>query len=109
VSTTEQRKAMIAAFDAGDDVRAITIALQVCASMAREGNTSGAISIRNEVDMAHADAHRKAEHRKLRLEIAARLFAYDANATPGGSINAADLLIATNDATPVPKLPKADK
>jgi hypothetical protein len=94
---------MIAAFDAGDDVRAVTIALSIAATLARAGNTSGAMAIRSEVDRQHAEAHRQAEYRRLRLEIASRLFAYDASATPGGSISAADKLIEANEAAPVPE------
>ena len=102
-TTQHQREQMIAAFDAGDDVRAVTIALAMAATMARSGNTSGAMSIRSEVDRIHAEAHRQAEHRKLRLEIAFRLFAFDVNASVPGSISAADQLIEANNLAPIPE------
>ena len=102
-TTQHQRDQMIAAFDAGDDVRAVTIALSIAATMARSGNTSGAMSIRSEVDRIHAEAHRRVEHRKLRLEIASRLFAFDTNASVQGSISAADQLIEANNLAPIPE------
>jgi hypothetical protein len=102
-STAEQRKQMIAAFDAGDDVRAVTIALSIAATMARSGDTSGAMAIRGEVDRQQAEAHRQTEYRRIRLDVATRLLAAGIDDwSVGDAITAADGLISANNTMPIP-------
>ncbi len=108
-STAEQRKQIIAAFDAGDDVRAVTVALSIAASMARSGNTTGAMSIRSYVDRIHADAHRQAAHRKMRLEIASMRYSMNSCIRADEALKEADDLIMANEAMPVPENTENDK
>jgi hypothetical protein len=68
--TPEQKRDLIAACDAGDDVRAVTLGLQIAAWNARAGMQDTAIACRRLVDdLQHADA-RRSEYMRRRLEIA---------------------------------------
>ena len=68
--TPEQKRELIAACDAGDDVRAVTLCLQIAAWNARAGLQETAIACRRLVDeLTHADA-RRAEYMRHRLAIA---------------------------------------
>lgn len=68
--TPEQKRELIAACEAGDDVRAVTLGLQIAAWNARAGLQETAITCRRLVDdLRHADANR-AEYMQRRLAIA---------------------------------------
>jgi hypothetical protein len=68
--TPEQRQELIAACDAGDDVRAVTVGLQIAAWNARAGFLETATKCRQLVDdLRHAGAAR-AEYMQRRLAIA---------------------------------------
>jgi hypothetical protein len=68
--TPEQKRELIAACEAGDDVRAVTLGLQIAAWNARAGFQETAITCRRLVDdLRHADTNR-AEYMQRRLAIA---------------------------------------
>lgn len=68
--TPEQKRELIAACDAGDDVRAVTLSLQIAAWNSRAGKQADAIACRKLVDdLLHADSAR-AEYMRNRLTIA---------------------------------------
>jgi hypothetical protein len=68
--TPEQKRELIAACEAGDDVRAVTLGLQIAAWNARAGLQETAITCRRLVDeLRNADANR-AEYMQRRLAIA---------------------------------------
>jgi hypothetical protein len=102
--TPEQRSALLGALDAGDHVRAVTIALQISATLARQSRHADAMAIRRIVDHLQGREAAEREHRRLRLDIAARLMAGDISAKAYQAVQWADELIAENDRTPIPIL-----
>lgn len=100
--TPEQRAALIAACDAGDEVRCTTIALQICATAAREGRREIAQHIRLFVDnMLNREVAEKAYKRK-RLEIAGRIIGSHPTASVHAAVGLADLTIKACAETPIP-------
>lgn len=98
--TPEQKKELIAALDADNDVRAITIALQVCASLARNKRPDDAVKIRSMVDSFQERKSLEAEWRKKRLAIAVSI--YTGNSTSmKDAIKMADLFINQNETEPL--------
>ena len=95
--TPEQKTQLIAACESGDDVRIVTVALQVCAWLARNGRQLEAIALRSSTDDVARTEHAIREHKKKRLEIASLLFAFDENTSADGAIRGADLLMCTNE------------
>lgn len=68
--TPQQKAELIAACEAGDDVRAVTVALQITAWNARAGNKAEASACLRLVDaLRHAD-NARAEYLRQRLAIA---------------------------------------
>jgi hypothetical protein len=97
--TPEQRKALVDACETGDDVRIVTIALQVAAMLARERKVDAAMAIRGRVDQMKAEKHMHEERRRKRLEIAASL--YWRAGSISDSVKLADALIEENENEPL--------
>ena len=68
--TPEQKQELIAACEQGDDVRAVTLGLQIAAWNARAGMQETAITCRRLVDELRNADSRRAEYMQKRLEIA---------------------------------------
>ena len=101
--TPEQQTALLEACRESNDVRIVTIALQVAANCARNKRQEDAIAIRNSVDAMQVVAHREKEYRKIRLEVAARLYADPViNCDANDAVRFADSLIKANNETPIP-------
>ena len=98
--TPEQKTQLIAACESGGDVRIVTVALQVCAWLARNGRQPEATALHNSIDDVARTAHAIREHKKKRLEIASLLFASDPSYSAGEAVRGADLLMRTNEGTP---------
>jgi len=62
---TEQRADILAACEAGDSVRVVTLALAIAATHARAGDTDKAIGIRRQVDDYHTREERERERRRM--------------------------------------------
>lgn len=99
--TPEQRTAFIEACDAGDEVRAVTLALQIAAHNARAGRTEQAMAIRSEVDRKQAAEAWARERRRLRLEVAAMIKCRNLDKYDSDIIELAEDLIDANDKIPV--------
>ena len=100
--TPEQKTQLIAACENGDSVRIVTIALEVCAWLTRNGWQTTAVGLRRSIDDISRTEHAIREHKKKRLEIAALLFASDPSYSAGEAVRGADLLMRTNEGTPTP-------
>lgn len=100
--TPEQRAALIAACDAGDEVRCTTIALQICATAAREGRTTAAMNIRTFIDGMHNREEAEQAYKRKRLEVAMHLFSYYPRTDIYEVVGIADALIRACMETPVP-------
>lgn len=107
--TPEQKTQLVAACESGDDVRIVTVALQVCAWLARNGRQLEAIALRNSTDDVARTEHAIREHKKKRLEIASLLFASSPNYSAGEAVRGADLLVRTNEGIPTPYCKDEDK
>ena len=98
--TPEQKKELIAALDADNDVRAITIALQVCAWMARNKRPDDAVKIRSMVDAVQERKSFEAEWRKKRLTIAVSIY-IGRTISLEDAIKLADSFINQNETEPL--------
>lgn len=101
--TPHQRAALLAAAESGDDVRAVTLALQIAAGMARANRRDEAMAITRLVDHIRRPDVAEREHRRMRLDIAARMSPPAQSAEL--AVEWADKLIAANDEAPVPGAP----
>lgn len=107
--TAQQRAAMAAAAEAGDYVRVVTIALQIAAKAARDGDKEQAIAIRYMVDGHKRGEALEAEYRRKRLEVATALFPMAEVQEVGPArcaefaLIVADHLIVENARKPIPK------
>lgn len=105
--TPEQKKQLIEACDADDDVRIVTVALGVAATAARERRTEVAIQIRYLIDHNQDKDSQDREYYRRRLEIAQFLiprFAgnYGTDAVAAyESVRLADVLMAMNGRIPL--------
>jgi hypothetical protein len=71
--TPEQKTALIDACERQDEVRAVTIALQIAAKAARDKKNDAAVAIRDLID-AHKSRDQVAkEYRQLRLTVATQI------------------------------------
>lgn len=68
--TPEQRRALVQACEDGDEVRIVTLALQIAASLARAGDQPKAMAIRRAVDDHQAREEREQAHQRMRDEFA---------------------------------------
>lgn len=68
--TPDQRRALVHACEAGDDVQTVTLALHIAASLARSGDQPKAMAIRRAVDDHQAREERERERHRLRVEFA---------------------------------------
>lgn len=73
--TPEQRKHLLEACEAGDDVRIVTLALHIAATAAREGRTDTAVACRRAVDRHQQEEADARAHQEKRLTIATQLLA----------------------------------
>ena len=100
IMTPQQRQELIEALDNNDSVRAVTIALQICAHLARNGEQDKANKIRGLIDRhKHAEAA-KDEFRRQRLSIAASICSPQTSIPM--ALDIAQKLIMANDNMPVP-------
>jgi len=99
----QQRTELIAALDADDDVKAVTIALSIAAQLARTNKRLEAMQIRDAVDVHQARASDERAYRVKRLDIAAM---FSSSGSFGGTdidaINWSDSLMAANASAPIP-------
>lgn len=106
--TPEQKNALIEACESGNDVRIVTIALQIAASAARDGRQDDSLIIRNLVDnMFRKDGADRA-YRQMRLDVAKRvipeylaMLGYERAAKE--AVSAADALLHAVATIEVPK------
>ena len=98
----QQRTELIAALDADDDIRAVTIALHVCAYLARTNKRQEAMVIRGAIDVHQARASNERAYRIKRLEIAAVIMAGHKYIESLQAIECADGLMASNASAPIP-------
>lgn len=96
--TPEQYRLLREAAESGDEVRAVTIALQIAAHNARNGRKEAGIAIRREVDKVHARAEYEKERKRVRLQLAALIIPHR---TAAEAIREAESLIDLNDTMPV--------
>lgn len=68
--TPEQKSQLLAAVEAGDDIKAVTLSLQIAAWNARVGNRDEAIKIRSLVDDLMKADNAKAKYTQERLNVA---------------------------------------
>jgi hypothetical protein len=101
--TPEQKRELLAACEEDNDIRIVTIALQVAATAARARQTGVAHHIRFLVDNLHRKEDAEREYRRTRLTVATALFANNEHATAVGSCKAADDLIKACATLPVPE------
>ena len=108
--TSEQYKALMEACKNSDDVRIVTLALQIAATASREKRRNMAIGIREIVDH-HLDAPTQIrEYYRHRLEIAtkamagliSRSVAWDPAEVAALSVRYADALMESNAKVPLP-------
>ena len=98
----QQRTELIAALDADDDIRAVTIALHICAHLARTNKRMEARIIRDAIDVHQSRVSAEKEHRRKRLEIATAILAGHKYWEDHVAIEAADRLMAENARKPIP-------
>ena len=122
--TPEQRTNLIAACELGDEVKIITLALQIAAKSARDGKVKEAVAIRHLIDAHQGREQAEKEYKRQRQEIATQVLA-GLVANPGGpyqssprcgwglvnctrediayeAVRIADSLIDANQGVPIP-------
>lgn len=99
----QQRTELIAALDADDDIHAVTIALHICAHLARTGKRLEAMKIKGLVDAHQTRASNERAYRIKRLEIAAVIMAGHKYIESLQAIECADGLMAANASAPIPE------
>jgi len=98
----QQRTELIAALDADDDIRAVTIALHICAHLARTNKRMEARIIRDAIDVHQSRVSAEKEYRRKRIEIAAVIMAGQKYIESLQAIECADSLMAANASAPIP-------
>lgn len=99
--TPDQKRLLIEAADKGDDIRIVTIALQIGAHAARERRQDDAIAIRRLVDIHQSQESAEIIHRQKRLEIVTRIYGLK-NMGVEDAITIADSMIDQCAKRPVP-------
>lgn len=100
--TPQQRAALIEACEAGDEVRCTTIALQICATAAREGRSTAARNIRTFLDgMRNREAAEQA-YRLKRIDIVTKLAMLNPSASVPELVEHADRIISACAEAPLP-------
>ena len=99
--TPEQRTALIAACDEGNDVRIVTMALHIAAHLARERRNGEAATIRDLVDEHDRSDGYDREFRRMRLDVAKRLIGHTCGIRE--AIDMADTLIVSCAQVAVPE------
>lgn len=98
-----QRQELIAACESGNRTRVVTIALQICAASAREGRKDEAIVIRNLIDAEHRREHVDLEYRRMRMDVAKRIYASIPQCDSATAVHLADGLLKAVAEIEVPK------
>lgn len=105
--TPTQKTELLKALEEGNDVRIVTIALQVAAQAARERRQDEAIAIRTLIDDHQSRDYAEKEYKKLRLQLVAPLFMLIPGETlewsAAQAVARADALIKACATIPVPK------
>ena len=71
--TPEQKTALIDACERQDEVKAVTIALQIAAKAARDKKNDAAVAIRDLIDAHKSRGQVEKEYRQLRLTVATQI------------------------------------
>lgn len=102
--TPEQRTALLSACEEGNEVRIITIALQIAAKAARDGKQAVAVALRDLVDAHHRIGEAEKLYRAKRETIAAMILANNSDDwTVQEAVQCADRLILANATMPIPE------
>jgi hypothetical protein len=106
--TPSQRTELVHALESGNDVRVVTIALQLAASAARERRQDDAVAIRKLVDDHHSRESADIQYRRMRLDVAKRIMPVLTNSAwketdSRAAVMAADALLHAVATIAVPK------
>jgi hypothetical protein len=96
--TPDQRRILVEACESGDDVRIVTIALQIAATLARDKRVVEALAIRKAVDDHNRQDSEWIEWKRVRLQVASQLIRQDM--TVLAAITQAAALMRANEREP---------